>query len=77
MTKRHLTDYLTLREAAFGMLITDKTLRNKMSSGKCDLPISFRIGRKRLFPKKEYYEWIQSQRIKSTLPNIKNSSKEK
>jgi len=76
MNSHYQTDYLTLREAALGMHISEKTLRNKMSSGKSDLPISFRIGRKRLFPKREYNEWIQKQRDRYTLPTINKINKE-
>jgi excisionase family DNA binding protein len=77
MNKYYQSDYLTLREAAMGMRISDKTLRNKISRKESNLPSSFRIGRKRLFPTREYYEWIQKQRDKSTIPSLNNSNKDK
>jgi predicted DNA-binding transcriptional regulator AlpA len=57
-----LSEFLTIEEVADYLHISKYTLRNKIY--KCDdLPENFRIGRRRLFPKKEFQMWVREKRL--------------
>ena len=70
------TDFLTLEEVAEGIHISERTLRNKLSKGDENLPPSFRVGRRRLFPRKDFENWLYQVRLSSLTDNQVQSYKE-
>jgi len=62
-------EYYDTKDISSFLHISVNTLRNKLS--RCDnLPPSFRIGRKRLFPCKEFNDWLIKQKKEGNPKNI-------
>jgi hypothetical protein len=57
-------------EIARKLHISVKTLRNKLSRRDRNLPPSFRVGRKRLFPAKEFEKWFDKKQETNFAKNL-------
>jgi excisionase family DNA binding protein len=57
-----LPEFLTIEEVASYLHISKSTLRNKIYKDD-DLPENFRVGRRRLFPKREFSMWVREKRL--------------
>jgi len=70
--------YLTIEEAARRLRVTPGTLHNRLARKAC-MPVSIRIGRRRLFPEDEFEKWMMSftetDQIKNT--NLENTNSKK
>lgn len=61
--------YYDTREVSEFLHISVHTLRNKLSKCETNLPPSFRVGRKRLFPCHDFNEWLNRQRLEGKPKN--------
>ncbi|MFT5716484.1 MAG: hypothetical protein ACI9T7_000660 [Oleiphilaceae bacterium] len=69
-------DYDTQQVARL-LHISVKTLHNKLSRGDKNLPPSYRIGRKRLFPIREFKTFLDLKRDNGNAKNKLNAQEDK